>query len=299
VERAVRPGFSLTEDNAEAVARVCRRLDGMPLAIELAAAKTRVLSVEQIASRLDDRFALLTGGRTTMAHHKTLRAAMEWSYDLLSEEEQFFFRGLSVFAGGFTLEAAGAVYEGTEETAILDLLISLSDKSLVLVTEQDGKARYGLLETIRQYALERLEHSGEAEVLRERHAEYYLSLAEEAEPELRGARQGEWLGRLEKDYDNIRAALSWTLERGRSESALRLCGTMGEFWHMLGRQSEGSRWSEAALAIGADAPKPVRAKALFVSPRTVNWHLGSVYRKLGFSSRVEAARFAAEHGLLS
>jgi non-specific serine/threonine protein kinase len=287
VERArmARPGFSITEDNAMAVAQVCHRLDGMPLAIELAAAKVRVLSVEQIASRLDDRFALLTGGgRTTLAHHGTLRATMGWSHDLLSEEEKTLFRRLSVFAGGFTLETAEAVCsgDGIQEPQVLELLTSLLDKSLVLVTEQDEEARYGLLETVRQYALERLEESGEAELVRERHAQYYLALVEEAEPELRGARQGEWLRRLDRDFDNFRAALSWALEREDAELGLRLCGALGEFWHMLGRQSEGRRWLEAALAKGGWTAESVRARTLVMAGHMA-WEQGDFARSLSLS----------------
>ena len=201
--RAARPDFALTEANATAVARVCYRLDGMPLAIELAAARTRALPVEQIASRLDDRFALLTGGRrTTLVHHRTLKATMDWSHDLLSEEEKVLFGRLSVFAGGFTLEAAEAVCVGGNigQGEVLDLLASLVDKSLVVFEErQGGGARYRLLETVRQYSLERLEERGEAGSVNERHAEYYLAMAETAEQQLKGRRQVEWLDRLEAE----------------------------------------------------------------------------------------------------
>jgi predicted ATPase len=211
----VSPEFSLTAGNAMAVAQLCHRLDGMPLAIELAAAKVRVLSVEQIASRLDDRFALLTGGgRTALAQHGTLRATMEWSHDLLSEAEKVLFRRICVFAGSFSLEAAEAVCpgEGIHTTAVLELVTSLLDKSLVQVVAQGGEARYGLLETVRQYVLERLGESGETALLGGRYAEYYLDLMEKAEPELRGKLQGVWLERLDRNYDNLRAALSWALD---------------------------------------------------------------------------------------
>src|SRR5919202_4260889 len=191
---AVSSRFELTERNAPAVAQVCRRVDGMPLAIELAAARAKVLSVEQIASRLEDSFRLLaTDSRTALPRQRTLRATIGWSYELLSQEEQALFRRLSVFAGGFALEAAEAVCTGVgiEREDVLDLLTHLVDKSLVLVTEQDGEARYRLLETVRQYGWEKLRESGEAELVRRWHAEYYLTLSEETEPELK--EQGAWL----------------------------------------------------------------------------------------------------------
>jgi non-specific serine/threonine protein kinase len=265
--RSVRPGFELTEQNAVAVAQICHRLDGMPLAIELAAARARALSAEQIASRLDDRFALLTGGRTVLAHHGTLRATMEWSYELLCEEEQTLFRRLSVFVGGFTLEAAEAVGSGggTDEAGVLDLLTSLVVKSLVFVTERDGETRYGLLETVGQYGLERLEASGEAEPVRERHARYYLVLAEEAERQLR--EQGTWLRRLGTEHANLRAALGWSLDpqgsEERAELGLRLAAALGmvRFWNVYG-PSEGLRWLDRGLAGSDKSPRPVRVKAL-------------------------------------
>jgi predicted ATPase/DNA-binding NarL/FixJ family response regulator len=273
LERAqdVAPAFELTEQNAPVVAKVCRTLDGMPLAIELAAARVRVLSVEQISSRLEDSFSLLAGGsRTAEPRQRTLRAAIDWSYDLLPEEERVLFRRLSVFAGGFSLDAAETVCAGIgiERHEVLDLLSHLIDKSLVVVAERDGKARYGLLQTVRRYALERLEHSGEeAELLGERHARYYLALAEEAEPELK--EQVAWLERLEREHDNFRSALSWALESqdehpgARAELGLRLAAALaqGRFWNAYG-PSEGRRWLETGLASSGTSPTPVRAKAL-------------------------------------
>ena len=285
--RAVRPEFAFTQYNAMTVAQICHRLDGMPLAIELAASKVRVLSVEQIASRLDDRFALLTsGGRTTLPHQATLGATMAWSHDLLSEVERTLFRRLSVFAGGFTLEAAEAVCPGENirEAEVLELLTSLVDESLVQVDQQHGESRYGLLETIKQYALERLEESGEAGLIRERHARYFLGLAEEAEPELRGARQGEWLRRLDREFDNFRAALSWALKQEDAELGLRLCGALGEFWHMLGRQSEGRRWLDEALAKEGDATEIARARALVMAGHMA-WEQGDFVRSLSLSEK--------------
>jgi non-specific serine/threonine protein kinase len=272
VERAgaVRPGFALTEGNAVAVARICHRLDGMPLAIELAAARVRVLSPGQISTRLEESSGLLSGGgRTTLARHATLRATMDWSHGLLCEGEKVLFRKLAVFAGGFALGSTEAVCyeENIEEAEVLDLLTSLVDKSLVVVEERDDEARYGMLETVRQYASEKLEESGEADLARERHARYYLALAEEAEPELR--EQEGWLGRLEKEHANFRAALSWALDgregddEARADLGLRLAAALaqGRFWNAYG-PNEGDRWLRKGLARSGPSPTPVRAKAL-------------------------------------
>lgn len=268
--RAVRQDFSLGEGNALAVAQICYRLDGIPLAIELAAARVRVLSAEQISSRLDDSFQLLTGGgRSSLARQRTLRATMDWSYGLLNEEEQTLLGRLSVFAGGFTLEAAEAVGEDIGEDEVLELLTLLVDKSLVLVVENDGEPRYRLLETVRQYGREKLEDSGDAEQVRERHAGFYLALAEEPEPDLR--EQGAWLQRLEAEQSNFRAALGWTLgtapedvSEGRAAVGLRLAVSLGQgrFWAANGL-SEGLRWLERGLARSGDALTiPVRMAAL-------------------------------------
>jgi predicted ATPase/DNA-binding CsgD family transcriptional regulator len=269
--QAVVPGFELTEHNAPAVANLCRRLDGIPLAIELAAARVKALTVEQISSRLEGSFALLTGGsRTAMARQRTLRAAIDWSHDLLSEEEKILFRRLSVCSGGFTLDAAEAICAGEdiEPEEVLDLLSGLMAKSLLIVEERDGTARYRLLEIVGQYGREKLEDSGETELVRERHARFYLALAEAAETELR--EQEAWLRRLETEHANFRAALSWALDRpegqteGRAELGLRLAASLaqGRFWKAYG-QGEGRRWLERGLVeIGASANKSVRAKAL-------------------------------------
>ena len=277
VERAtaVRRDFALTERNAMAVAQICYRLDGMPLAIELAAARARVLSVEQISSRLDDSFRLLTsGGRAVLGRQRTLRATMDWSYELLSAEERALLRRLSVFAGGFTLEAAEAVGagEGVEEDEILDMLASLVDKSLVMVREVDGSASYRLLETVRQYGRQRLEKAGEDGTTLRRHAEYYLALAEEGSTE--PGEQGARLRNLEAEQGNFRAALGWALGPGPAESedvaqeravvGLRLAVALGQgrFWAANGL-SEGLRWLEEGLTrSGNSLPDPVRATAL-------------------------------------
>jgi non-specific serine/threonine protein kinase len=262
-----KPAFALTPQNAEAVADVCRRLEGIPLAIELAAVRIGVLSVEQIAERLRDSLKLLTvGGRTASPRQRTLKGMLDWSYELLSELERKLFGRLSVFAGGWNLEAAEAVSIGgdVEEDDVLDLLSLLVDKSMVAAEEsEDSEIRYRMLDPVCQYGRKKLEESGEADVGQRRHAAFFLALAEEAELELRGPRQGVWLERLEKEHDNLRAALSWSLERKEPELALRLGGALGEFWHLRGHLSEGRRWLEAALAKGSEASlASARANAL-------------------------------------
>ena len=237
---AARPAFRLTPNNATLVADICRRLDGIPLALELAAARVRVLSVETIAARLSDRFRLLTGGdRTALPRQQTLRACIDWSYDLLTEAERSVLRRLAVFAGGWTLEAAEAVGTGGDVQAdeVLDVPAQLVEKSLVAM-DAEG-TRYQLLETVRQYAQDRLHESGEAEAIRERHRDYFLALAEEAEPKLLGAEQAAWLRRLEAEHDNLRAGLSWSLEDSGSQAGLRLCGALQRFWITRGHFSEG------------------------------------------------------------
>jgi len=264
--RAVVSTFELTEHNAPAVARVCRMLDGMPLAIELAAARVRVLSVGQISSRLQDSFALLSGGsRTALPRQRTLKAAIDWSYELLSENERILLGRLSVFAGGWTLEAAEAVGSGggIGREEVLDLLAHLVDKSMVVSgAGAEGALRYGMLEPVRQYGEQKLEESGEAARVRKRHAEYYLALAEEAEPELKGAGQAQWLGRLERDRGNLRSALGWSSESGNAELGLRLAGALERFWWARGHLSEGRRWLEMGLAGSGESPAAARAQAL-------------------------------------
>ncbi|HZT40750.1 MAG TPA: adenylate/guanylate cyclase domain-containing protein, partial [Chthonomonadaceae bacterium] len=206
---AVSTAFSITSENASAVARLCCQLDGLPLAIELAAARVRAMPVEQVASRLDDRFRLLTGGsRTALPRQQTLRALIDWSYDLLDESEKCLLRRLSVFTGGWTLEAAEAVC-GADGEDVLDLLTSLVDKSLVVYEEQGDQGRYRMLETVRQYGRERLADTDpEAASVGQLHAEYYLSLAEQAAAQLLGPEQQRWLARLEREQDNLRAVLT-------------------------------------------------------------------------------------------
>jgi predicted ATPase/class 3 adenylate cyclase len=268
VERGVhsQPKFALTAANAKAVAHICHRLDGIPLAIELAAARVRVLSVDQIAARLDDRFRLLTGGsRTGLPHHQTLRAAMDWGYDLLSEEERALMRRLTVFAGGFSLEAIEAVCadDGVDVFAILDLLTSLVDKSFVVAEGMDGDIRYHLLETIRQYCREKLQASGEASGVHGRHLAWYLDFAEQAEPKLQGPDQLGSLSALEMEHDNLRTALEWAkTEESGAEAGLRLAGALYRFWAIRGYLSEGREWLEGAEG-RSEGASSARAKAIY------------------------------------
>jgi predicted ATPase/DNA-binding SARP family transcriptional activator/DNA-binding CsgD family transcriptional regulator len=259
------PGFELTPENARAVAQVCARLEGIPLAIELAAARIGTLSAEQISERLGHSLRLLTVGDRTADHrHQTLRAALDWSYELLGEPEQVLFRRLSVFAGGFTLEAAESIGAGgdIEEEDVLEVLSNLVDKSLVLAEESwERGARYRLLEPVRQYAQEKLTVRREGEAAGRRHAEFFLALAEEAELELIRSRQAEWLDRLETEHDNLRAALSWALER-EVDLGPRMASALCRFWHKRGYLSEGRRYLEVAVARSDTAPVSVRAKAL-------------------------------------
>ncbi len=245
IERAtaIKQDFTVTNQNAPAVAQVCHRLDGIPLAIELAAARVKMMSVEQINARLDNQFRLLTGGsRTALPRQQTLRAAIDWSYDLLSESERSLLCRLSVFAGGWTLEAAEAVCadETIDEYEVLDLLTYLVDKSLVVVEEQSEEVRYRFLESIRQYSRDKLVESGEAAELHRQHRDWFLALAEQAEPELLDQNQTVWLERLETEHDNLRAVLEWS-ESGKSsaEAELRLTGALWRFWYVRGYLREG------------------------------------------------------------
>jgi predicted ATPase/DNA-binding XRE family transcriptional regulator len=268
----VQPAFAVDGRNAATILAICRRLDGIALALELAAARTRVLAPDQLLARLDDRFRLLVGGRTALRRQQTLHAAIDWSFDLLTEPQRKLFRRLAVFAGGCTLEAAEAVGSGDDLPAgdVLDLVTALVDQSLVQVERGGEEARYRLLETLRQYGRERLAAGGEAATFSARHACYYLALAEAAEPALNGPEQAAWLDRLEAERDNIRAALAWYLDAAEgtpggdapaAEAAVRLAGAIERFWFLRAKQ-EGLAWLERALACGKGAPAGPRAKAL-------------------------------------
>ncbi len=275
--QVVKPSFQLTHANALAVAEICARLDGLPLAIELAAARMKLLTPQALLFRLSQRLQVLTSTtRDTPARQQTLRNTIEWSYNLLDAYEQQLFRRLSVFVGGCTLEAAEAVCAepGNGGGQVLDGVASLTDKSMLQQTEVGEESRLTMLETIREYGLECLAASGEAEASRQAHAAYYLALVEETEPKLLGPEQVVWFERLEREHDNLRTAMRWLLERGDDEHsvemALRFVGALQRFWQMSGHFSEGRNFLEQALSMGgplADTQMAasVRAKALTVA----------------------------------
>jgi len=250
----VMPNFTLTDENSIAIAQICQRLDGIPLAIELAAARIKVLRVEQIVARLNDAFRLLTGGsRTALPRHQTLAALIDWSHDLLTEPERILLRRLSVFAGGWTLEAAEAVCAGDsiESAEVLDMLVQLMNKSLVIAEREQGEeTRYHLLETIRQYASTKLVASGEADIVRRQHATYYLGLVDTAiRANPTELTQLTLMDLMETEHGNLRAALAWSQSaQGSAELGLRLADTLGWFWINHGYNNEGRGWLEGALA---------------------------------------------------
>ncbi len=270
IDRAVtiQPDFAVTNQNAPAVAQICYHLDGIPLAIELAAARVNVLSVEQISERLVDCFRLLTGGsRTALPRHQTLRALIDWSYSLLSPAERILLERLSIFAGGWTLEAAESICagDGIESFEVLDLLQNLLAKSLVFVGEGvDGRVRYRLLETIRQYAREKLVNSGQLTNFRNRHLDWFLDFVEQADPKLFSGEQVAMLNRLDAEHDNFRAALAWSMET-EIEKGLRLAAGLDRFWTFRGHWFEQRDWLMKLLAQpGANTPTRTRAKALIL-----------------------------------
>lgn len=256
---AARSGFAVTEETVAVVTRICRALDGMPLAIELAAARLRTMSAEQLAARLDDRFRLLTGGaRSAPRQHRTLRAVVDWSWELLTGPERALLRRLAAFPGGATVEAAEGVCAGgpVEAYDVLDLITSLADKSL-LVTDGDG--RYRMLETIRAYGLDKLAEAGEEEAVRRAHAAYFTGLARAADPYLRRSEQLEWLARLTAEHDNLSAALRGAIAAGEARAAVRLVAAAGWYWWLSGHKADGGRLAAQALALpdrAGDLPGP-------------------------------------------
>jgi predicted ATPase len=264
--RAANAQFALNDENAPAVAEICHRLDGIPLAIELAASRVRVLTAAEIAARLDDRFRLLVNGsHAALPRQQTLRALVDWSYDLLSERERVLLRRLAVFAGGWTLQAAEEVCSGgsIEECEVLDLLGRLIDQSLVQTKPHDGRQRYRFLETLRQYGQERIGESGEEDEFARKHAEHFMKVAAESYSELWGPKQGYWLARLETEHDNLRAALEWMAQdAGRAEMLLQMSGSLWRFWEVRGHISEGRAWLERALARNPNASAYLRANGL-------------------------------------
>jgi predicted ATPase len=300
VERAreVKPAFALTPDNARTVIEICRRVDGLPLALELAAARVKLLSPSAMLERLDHRLKLLGGGpRDLPTRQQTMRGAVQWSYDLLDAPEKALLRRLAVFAGGATLEAAEAVCGSGESEALVGLA-SLVDKSLLRQREQaEGEARFLMLEVVREFALEQLEAGGEAETARLAHARYFLGLAEEAWPKLRGAEQAAWLERLGREQENLRAALELLLEVEAGEGG-RLAAALGDFWLFRSLYTEGRGWYTRAVAAGGADPL-ARAK-LLLGLSNVEGLLGE-HRAAGAHAReaVEASRAVGDPRLLA
>ncbi|MEU4391602.1 BTAD domain-containing putative transcriptional regulator [Kribbella sp. NPDC023855] len=291
---AVRKDLGSDAQTLATMARICRALDGMPLAIELAAARLRTMSVDQLANRLDDRFRLLTSGsRTALPRHKTLRAVVDWSWELLSDAERLVLRRLSVFSGGAGLDAAERVCvgDGVEQYEVLELLTSLAEKSL-LVSGRDGDPRYRMLTTIREYAAERLAEAGESDLARQEHLAYFIELAETAEPHLRRAEQLEWLATLEADHDNLSAALRGAIAAGDAQASMRLAAATGWYWWLGGRRTEGLELLLAAANLPGEATDDVRAMTyalvvLYVTSGRGDEHLGAewIHKAHEFSER--------------
>jgi non-specific serine/threonine protein kinase len=275
VERArtVKTDWTLNAQNGRAVAQLCQRLDGIPLAIELAAARVKVLTVNHITARLDDRFNLLTtGNRTVLPRHQTLRATIDWSFDLLPEDTRILFRRLAVFAGGFTLNAAESICsdELLPAPTVLDVLTRLVDRSLVIVEHQHEEERYRMLETIREYAREKLVESKQDRAIRDRHLEFFAKLAEEAEVRVWSAEHLAWTRRIKSDRDNLRAAMAWALESDVARG-LRIAGAMGYFWLWPGDFTEGREWLNRLMAQNIQVPPEIKSKGLFLAGFLAMW----------------------------
>ena len=306
--RAVKDDFVVTNANAPAVAEICARLDGLPLAIELAASRVKLLTPEAILARLGHRLPLLTSAtRNVPERQRTLRGTIDWSYELLDDAERRLLARLSVFAGGCTFDAAEAVCNPDAELGIdvLDGIASLVDKSLVRRMEtSDNEPRYGLLETIREYASERLEETGDADEVRRRHARYFLDIAERAEPHLLADDQLTWLDLCDRENDNIRGALQWCIEAGDTETGLRIGAALWRFWQQRGHLREGRRWMERIMALdGADDRTPVVARAHTAAGGLAYWDSDfavtrthyeaavAIYRELGDKLQLERALY--------
>jgi predicted ATPase/class 3 adenylate cyclase len=291
--RAVRPDFELTPENALAVAEICSRLDGLPLAIELAAVRVNVLTPQAMLPRLDERLSLLTTGpRSLPERQRTLRGAIDWSYRLLDEPRRRLFTRLAVFSGGGTLEAIEAVGDSDLGAPVLDVLGSLVDDSLLRRTETpEGELRFQMLETIRDYAAERLEAEPDAEAVHRRHGEYFLDQATGAEPHLVGVDQKEWLDRFDHDHDNIRAALRWSVQAGEIEAGQRAAGALWRFWHQRGHLAEGRRKLEHLLSDpGGAARTEARFKALTGAGGLAYWQNDYPATERFYSEALEVAR---------
>jgi predicted ATPase/class 3 adenylate cyclase len=287
---AVKPDFQVTNTNAPAVAAICSRLDGLPLAIELAAARVKHFSPQTLLARLEQGLSVLSGGaRDLPARQQTLRGAIAWSYDLLSSEEQRLFRHLAVFVDGWNLDAAEAICMARAGLSadMLEGLASLVDKSLLRQEEQaEGETRFWMLQTLREFGLEQLARCEELEATRQAHAEYYLRLAEEAQPSLQATEQGRWMARLEQEHENLRAALGWLVAQARggsehsrqqAERALRLCSALLGFWSIRGYSREGQTFLEQALTLSESVSVPVRVKA-FYTAANLAFHLDDAER---------------------
>jgi len=269
--RAVAPDFTLTEDNAPVIAELCTRMDGLPLAIELAAARVKVLTPPDLLARMDRRLSVLSrDSRDVPQRLRTMYHAIAWSHDLLTPTEQVVFRRLSVFASGSTLESAEAIISGSQEASsdVLEGITSLVEKSLLRRLEQpDGSSRYQMFETIREFGVERLRASGDEDATRRRLATWCLTLAEQSHREMWGPTQREWLARLEAEHDNVRAVFVWAFERGETEIAQRLAGELQRFWWFRGHLTEGRAWAERALMMPQQTSAIARAKALSAAGR--------------------------------
>ena len=267
IERAAaaRRDFELSPENSTAIYQICSQLDGLPLAIELAAARIKLLTPEQIAERLEDRFQLLTAGsRTALPRHQTLEAAMDWSYDLLSDTEQVLLRILSVFSGGFSLGDVDGVIEHSETDRVLvfDVIAQLVDKSLVLIDEHEGNRRYKVLETVKQYGIKKLQEAGEYETARQGHLDYFVQLAEQSDLDLRSSHQIESLSLLDAEHDNLRSALRWSLNTENKDMALRLVGALGWYWFMRGYWVESAVWLKLSMELSKAADPMLEARAI-------------------------------------
>lgn len=284
--RAVRPDFVVTNANAPALAEICSRLDGIPLAIELAAARARLLDVGQIAARLDDRFRLLRGTERDghLPHQQTLKALIDWSYDLLSEPERVLFRRLGVFTGGRTLEAVETVCsgDGLDEHDILDLIQQLLDKSLVSVERESGTPRYTLIESVWQYAGEKLEASGEWETLRNRHLDYYLQFAEKAAPKLEGPHQKEWLDRCQAERFNFRSAIDWAITSQKPEAGFRILSATYRFIEIRGNLKEARATAHELLALPGETIPPRRRADFLIAAGRLTWAADLYEESRGF-----------------
>lgn len=293
---AVRKDLGVDDHTVSTLARICRSLDGLPLAIELAAASLRTMSLDRLAHRLDDRFRLLTSGsRTALPRHKTLRAVVDWSWELLTDAERMVLRRLSVFSDGASLEAAERVCVGDAvgQEQVLELLTSLAEKSL-LVTADEGAPRYRMLTTIREYAADRLAEAGESDLARQAHLAAVTELAETAEPHLRRAEQLEWLARLEADHDNISAALRGAIAAGDAQAAMRLAAATGWYWYLGGRRAEGLELIVAAADLPGEATDDVRAMTyglvvLFITSGLGDEHVGAgwIHKAYRFSQQTQ------------